>query len=249
MSVYVYAVMAAGHAPDVAEATGVGTPPASLRVVRSGPVAAVVSDAPETLRPKRRELMAHQEVLELLRRSCPVLPMRFGLLARDDDAVRRTLDERAEEFLERLRAIGDGVEFHVRAAQDEETALRAVMAGSGNVRRLTEATRDGGAYEDRLALGEAAASELQRRQQGHADRLLDTLRPLARAEAPATPAGDTFLAVSFLVDRGRAEAFGAAVDRAAEELGGEVRLRLYGPLPPYSFVAGTDEQGAAQWAS
>jgi hypothetical protein len=249
MPVYVYAVTAAGHVPDVADATGVGAPPAGLRVIRGDGVAAVVSDAPEAVRPKRRDLKAHQEVLEGLQRSCPLLPMRFGLLAADDDEVRRTLNERQEEFLERLRAIGDGVEFHVRAAQDEETGLRAALAGSGDVRRLAEATRGGGSYEDRLALGEAAAAELQQRQHGYSERLLGALRPLARAEAPGTPTGDAFLAVSFLVDRGRAAAFGTAVDRAAEELGSEIELRLYGPLPPYSFVAGAGEPEAARWAS
>ncbi|WP_055585086.1 GvpL/GvpF family gas vesicle protein [Peterkaempfera griseoplana] len=250
MSVYVYAITDERSTPDLADTAGVGAPPAPLRVVRCGGVAAVVSDAAETVRAKRRDLKAHQDVLQKLRRTGPVLPMRFGLLAEDDAAVRRVLTERERDFSERLRALDGRVEFNVRAVQDEDTALQAVLAGSEQVRRLNEAARSG-SHQDRLALGEAVAAELQSRQQAMAARVSAALRPLAEAEASGTlsSSGDIFLSVSFLVRGERAAEFGAAVDRLAEDIGPEAELRLYGPLPPYSFVEAAAGAPERQWAS
>lgn len=78
----------------------------SVRVLRQGELAAVVSDAPDQLRPKRRDLLAHHRVLHEAGAGGVVLPMRFGSASPDDDMVTRVLAERAGHFLERLGALG-----------------------------------------------------------------------------------------------------------------------------------------------
>ncbi|WNI27808.1 GvpL/GvpF family gas vesicle protein [Streptomyces sp. ITFR-6] len=60
--VYVYAIVPAATALPK-DAAGVGSPPMALRVVRQGLLAAVVSDAPPRLRARRRDLLAHQNLL------------------------------------------------------------------------------------------------------------------------------------------------------------------------------------------
>ncbi|CAM5675520.1 hypothetical protein SBADM41S_11610 [Streptomyces badius] len=83
---YVYAVVGEGIELP-AGAGGVGDPPAVLRVIGTGRIAAVVSDAPARLRARRRDLLAHQDLLMDLADSGPVLPMRFGMVAPDEDAL------------------------------------------------------------------------------------------------------------------------------------------------------------------
>ena len=66
---YVYGITAADHPalPSFAEELrGVGDPPCSVRVLTAGALAAIVSDAPEKLRPKRRDLLAHQQRLQIV---------------------------------------------------------------------------------------------------------------------------------------------------------------------------------------
>jgi hypothetical protein len=95
VSTYVYGITAASH-PGLPEGMGgVGDPPLPVRVLREGELAALVSDAPEGLRPKRRELLAHQNVLSEIGADGCVLPMRFGSVAPDDEAVTGVLAERA----------------------------------------------------------------------------------------------------------------------------------------------------------
>ncbi|MCZ9340586.1 GvpL/GvpF family gas vesicle protein, partial [Streptomyces sp. TRM76130] len=112
MSTYVYGITASDHPSLPQGLVGVGNPPRPVRVLTEGDLAAVVSDAPEGLRPKRKDLLAHQSVLAEAGAAGCVLPMRFGSVAPDDEAVTGVLAERAEHYKERLRALDGRVEYN-----------------------------------------------------------------------------------------------------------------------------------------
>ncbi|MEU5719266.1 GvpL/GvpF family gas vesicle protein [Streptomyces sp. NPDC020403] len=237
MAVYVYSIVARAHPQKLDGMTGVGDPPTTLRAVHSEELSAVVSDAPEGLRPKRRDLGAHQAVQESLMADGTILPLQFGFTTTDDDAVRAVLDERTEEFLERLRALDGCVEYNVKAAHEENALLRQILQDSEEARRLNEEIRNGrGGPEAPLALGELVSREVRVRQERMADAVAEPLTEFAQEQHASQPSGDDFLNISFLVDREEQEAFLAAERGLAKRLGPDFDLRLYGPLAPYSFV-------------
>ncbi|MGW1373956.1 GvpL/GvpF family gas vesicle protein [Streptomyces sp. NPDC002446] len=237
MAVYVYSIVATEHPQRLDGLDGVGDPPSDLRTVTSGELTAIVSEAPEDLRPKRHDLGAHQAVQERLMADGTVLPLQFGFTAPDDGAVQEVLAQRAAEFTERLRALKDCVEYHLRAAQDEEALLRQILLDSDEARGLNEQIRSGSGGPDLpLALGEFVAKEVQARQDQFAVMILEALRGFAREERVSEATGDDFLSVSFLVDGDNDDGFRTAEKHLADELGGDFDLRLRGPLPAYSFV-------------
>jgi len=71
---YIYAITAADHPLHLDDVSGIGEPPSQLRVVSTKALSAVVSDAPQDLRAKRRDLVAHQAVLEGLLTDGAALP-------------------------------------------------------------------------------------------------------------------------------------------------------------------------------
>ncbi|MFB7225339.1 GvpL/GvpF family gas vesicle protein [Streptomyces sp. NPDC056227] len=236
MAVYVYSIVRATH-PQRLEGHGVGDPPATLRTVRTEMLSAVVSDAPEELRPKRRDLSAHQAVQEQLMADGTVLPLQFGFTATDDEAVRAVLEDGRDDFSERLRALEGCVEYHLKAAQDEDALLRQILQESDEARELNEEIRSGrSSPELSLALGELVSKEVQARQDRLAVGVLDALRGFAREERSSQPTGNDFLNVSFLVERDNEKSFLGAEQDIAKELGEDFDLRLVGPLPAYSFV-------------
>ncbi|MGW8973005.1 GvpL/GvpF family gas vesicle protein [Streptomyces platensis] len=237
MSVYVYSILATTHPQNLKGLHGVGDPPSDLRTVQSKQLSAVVSDAPEELRPKRRDLGAHQAVQERLMSDGTVLPLQFGFTTTDDEAVRAVLKERADEFAERLEALEGCVEYHLKAAQDEDALLRQILTESDQARQLNEQIRSGNAAPELpLALGEMVSQEVQARQEQLAAGVLDALRGFAREESLSPPTGNDFLSVSFLVEQDNEKSFLGAQRDLAKELGEDFDLRLLGPLPAYSFV-------------
>ncbi|RPK81770.1 MULTISPECIES: GvpL/GvpF family gas vesicle protein [Streptomyces] len=236
MPTYIYAITDAGHPLPLNGLHGVGDPPSELRTLRSGRLAAVVSDAPPGLRAKRRDVMAHQSVLETLMAQGATLPMRFGLVGPGDDEVTAALDREADAYQERLKELDGRVEYNLKAGRDEDDLLREIMTESDEIRQLNERTRTEGSHDDRVALGELVAREVTDRGLKEAESVAARLADAADRTSHAEPAPQQFLNLSFLVPRAETDAFVAAVRREAEERGDAYSFTLTGPLPPYSFV-------------
>ncbi|MDX2739560.1 GvpL/GvpF family gas vesicle protein [Streptomyces caniscabiei] len=237
MSVYVYAITKAAHPLGLDDVKGVGEGPTALHAVSNGELSAVVSEAPDDLSVSRRDVEAHQEVQLQLWTEGAILPLSFGFVAPDEAAVEALLQEQAETFSRRLDELTGRAEFNVKGVQDEDTLLRTVLTESARARELNDAIREGGGtYEDRLALGELVAQEVQGRQEALGEEVLAALRPYALDERLAPASQQYFVNVSFLVEGEREDEFAEAGGELAEALGEGVELRLRGPLPPYSFV-------------
>ncbi|MFF9089093.1 GvpL/GvpF family gas vesicle protein [Streptomyces sp. NPDC014991] len=245
MSTYVYGITARSHPALPEGMTGVGQPARPVRLLTAGELTAVVSDAPEDLRPKRRDLLAHQNVLAETGAGGCILPMRFGSVADDDDSVTQVLTERAEHYQERLRELDGKVEYNVKATHIEEAVLHLVMAENADLRALAEANRrsGGGSYDDKIRLGEMVASAVKAKEAVDAGEVQSQLAPAAAAVSVGPESTGWLLNVSFLVARDSAERFLAVVEQVRENHA-HLELRVNGPLPPYSFV----EPGPAQSA-
>lgn len=245
MSTYVYGITAKSHPALPKDMGGVGDPPLPVRVLEAGELAAIVSDAPEGLRPKRKDLLAHQNVLAEAGAAGVVLPMRFGSVAPDDDTVTGVLADRAEHYKERLQALDGKVEYNVKATHQEEAVLHRVMSENPEIRAMSDANRQagGGSYEQRLRLGEMVVAAVKDREAEDASELQRALEPVA-ADVSAGPESSGWLVnLSFLVDRDSAESFLAEVEQVRKGHP-HIELRVNGPLPPYSFV----EPGPAEHA-
>ncbi|WP_274028465.1 GvpL/GvpF family gas vesicle protein [Streptomyces sp. MMBL 11-1] len=236
MPTYIYAITGADHPLFLNGLHGVGDPPSALRTLRTERLAAVVSDAPSGLRAKRRDVMAHQGVLESLMTGGATLPMRFGLVGPGDDEVTAALEREADAYQERLAELDGRVEYNLKAGRDEDDLLREIMTDSPDLRELNERTRSGGGHDDRVALGELVAREVTARHQREAEDVAARLADVAARSSHAEPAPQQFLNLSFLVSRAETDAFVAAVRREAEQRGDAYTFTLTGPLPPYSFV-------------
>ncbi|MDQ0906461.1 hypothetical protein QFZ22_002446 [Streptomyces canus] len=237
MSTYVYGITAASHPALPEDLAGVGDPALPVRVLKEGDLAAIVSDAPEGLRPKRRDLLAHQNVLSEAGAGGCILPMRFGSVAPDDGTVTGVLAERSEHYKERLRALDGKVEYNVKATHDEEAVLHRVMSDNPEVRAMAEANRQagGGSYDERLRLGEMVVAAVKAREAEDAGEVQRALEAVADAVSVGPESSGWLANVSFLVERDAAASFLEAVDQLRKDHP-HLDLRVNGPLPPYSFV-------------
>ncbi|MET9365700.1 GvpL/GvpF family gas vesicle protein [Streptomyces sp. NPDC006632] len=237
MTTYVYGIARRSHGRLPEQMGGIGNPPRPVRTVEQGELVALVSDAPEELKPKRRDLLAHQNVLAEAGAAGPVLPMRFGGVSTDDEAVRAVLAEHEERYLERLEALDGKVEYNVKATHDEEAVLHQVLADNAELRALSEANRKsgGGSYEDKLRLGERIAAAVQQRETADAALVQQTLRDAAAEQCPGPQSTGWLANISFLVPRDHADEFIATVDGLRAQAPHLV-VQVHGPLPPYSFT-------------
>ncbi|MFC6066864.1 GvpL/GvpF family gas vesicle protein [Streptomyces ochraceiscleroticus] len=232
---YVYAVIRSGQ-PLPANTPAVGGPPAVPRILREGAIAAVVSDAPPQLRARRRDLLAHQELLLALSEDGPVLPMRFGVVAPDEQTLRGQLAEARTRHLATLEQLTGRVEFNVKAVA-AQNALAALVREDPEIRKLRDDARHRPGYAADLRLGEAVAAALARRAAEAGTRVVRELTALAHAVVAGPDVQGCAVNASFLVDRDDAERFTATARQLALTHQERAELRVAGPLPCYSFVA------------
>jgi hypothetical protein len=247
VTTYVYGIVRAAPGVRLPDGpAGIGDPPAPLRTLVEGDLAAVVCDAPGQVRPKRRDLLAHQAVLTAVGTAGPVLPMRFGSLAEDDDAVRAVLRDRAAHWSERLSALEGRAEYNVKAVHDTDAVVRQVLDEEPDIRAMHQAARAPGtdSHESRLQLGTAVAHAVQEREARDAVLVRETLEGAAEAVRPGPESGGWLANISFLVDEDKADAFLAAADGLARG-NPHLRVTVHGPLAPYSFVEPEQEPGRA----
>src|SRR5919201_5330627 len=106
---------------------GVGGAPVG-RVV-SGGLAALVSPVEgEELKATRRDLLSHSAVLERAIAAGPVLPLRFGIVLRDEDAVTdELLEPRRDELAALLERFERLVELPGKAFYVQEAVVRGIV--------------------------------------------------------------------------------------------------------------------------
>jgi Gas vesicle synthesis protein GvpL/GvpF len=225
-----------------------------VRVIEGGPLAALVSPAPAgVVRGSRKNLLAHTNVLQEAGAECTVLPMRFGVVMPDEDAVRNELlGGHERELLAQLQSLGGLVELDVKVVCPEEVLLRTILAERPDLQALSVRLRGrspDATYYERIRLGELVASAAAQKRQEFTQLVLDRIEPLAVRAHGGEPAHEQMLVnVAFLVERDRLDELDAAVNSVNDELPPGLRLSYVGPLPPFRFVDAEIDSGTAAWA-
>lgn len=216
---YVYGIVPEDVELDP-DARGVGDPPGRIRLVRHGDIAALISDI-DPSQPLRRpaDLRAHRDLLDAAAAEVPVLPVRFGTIVADGDALTdRLLSPHHDEFAAALRELEGHAEYLIEARYDDGQGEDGQGAQAGA--RGTDGDRIAGAVA-----GYCAATRVR--------------EPSGRDEedGPGAGSGAGGAEVAVLM----ATAKEADLERALEDLAGDwegrVRLRLRGPIAPYDFVS------------
>jgi hypothetical protein len=160
---YIYGIVPAGvRIPDGLEPipTEDGT---QLGLVTEGGLAAVVSDvdAGRALG-TRKDLMAHEAVLNAIAQDTPVLPMRFGAVVTDDDAVaEELLAPHQDYFVRALEQLEGHLEFRLRGDYDQDVILTRILEEDPRIQQMREKVAgvdEDASYYDRIRLGEAIST-------------------------------------------------------------------------------------------
>jgi hypothetical protein len=243
---YVYGIVPA----DVeAEEDARGVADGKVSTVTRGEIAALVSElsvdrplgAPE-------DLQAHAQLLDGTAQVAPVLPLRFGAVLTDAEAVRdEFLGEHADEFAAALKQLEGKAEYVVKGRYVEKAILQEVITENAEAGRLRDVIRDkpeDATRDARMALGELVGNAIAAKRDEDTRRAVEALDKVAEAVNVREPTHeeDTVNA-ALLVEVSREDELEQVVDSLAEQWEGRVDMRLLGPMAPYDFVV-TQRPGA-----
>ena len=239
--VYVYGILP-GDVEVEPGAAGVGDPPGEIRVVRHGDLAALVSDI-DLSQPLGRpeDLFAHEELLDSSAAEVAVLPLRFGAVVTNDDAVtEELLDPHHDEFAAALRELEGHAEYVVKGRYAEDAILREVLTEDPQAAQLAEQIKGAdpdGTRELRMQLGEIVSNAIAVKREEDTRALGDAVAGQVTASKVRPPTHELdAVYTAFLVETGAAKDLEQAVERLARDWDGRIELRLIGPLAAYDFT-------------
>ncbi|GHE78249.1 gas vesicle protein [Amycolatopsis deserti] len=246
--VYVYGIVPSDVETDP-EARGVGDPPAKVRAVKHDRIAALVSEIPRDKPLGRPEdLTAHAALLDAAAAEVPVLPLRFGAVVTDEDAVRTELLEgNQDDFAAALGELEGKAEYVVKARYVEEAILREILDSDERLAQLREAIRgkpEDATRNERIALGEGIGNAIAARRDADTKRVADALAELGAEVAVREPTHEEdAVHLACLAETAKQSDLEDAVDRIAQDWSGRVEVRLLGPLAAYDFVVTQRPEG------
>ncbi|MEM1273966.1 MAG: GvpL/GvpF family gas vesicle protein [Pseudomonadota bacterium] len=242
--IYLYGLADTGpDRSDLAELTGVTGP---VEMAKTGAGWLLFSRAAsDDLLPKRRHLLAHTRILETLGESATILPMRFGMFARDLDSVEAMQADSLAQIDAAFNRVRGHVELGIRIDLDRDASLSATLAADRALARehARLANLSPAPHFEAAAFGRRLAEALDRRRGQAQKTLIATLRDRCADYRLKSPETDVqILAADILLPRTdqssiaqdlMAAATHVAADFAPES---EPKIRLVGPVPPFNFT-------------
>jgi hypothetical protein len=228
--ILVHAVVRAGHPiGGVLRETG-------TRRVDAGAAAAVVVAIPDDAVLDDDDIDAYVDILVALLPDGPVLPVEFGTIAPDEEALRDYLMLMADDLSRRLDLLDGLVEVRVDLVADEAHAIREVVHATPELEHATRAGRLPTTLQDRVALGEQIGFALAELCDALSEQLIARLGKLAVAQATRPSTSVTELRHAYLIRADDLPAFDEAVQEIREVLDETHAIEYVGPLPPFDFT-------------
>jgi hypothetical protein len=235
---YLYAI-ADASAMDVPDESGVKD--ASVRALSHDDLAAVVSDAPDgKLRPRRRHLKAHHDLLKTLMAEATVLPMAFGVLANSEEQVQSFLRSHAGTLRAQLDQVRGHAEVGLRVKWAVDDIFEYFVETDDDLRELRDAVFGDDrepSRQEKIQVGEEFEARLQQARDAHEATVRDHMAAVCRDIAADDPKDETeVMNLACLVPRDEMDAFEEALMDAAGEFSDDFAFTYTDPMAPYSFA-------------
>ena len=246
--IYVYGILPA-DVELAAEMPGVGDPPGQVRVVRSGGLAALVSEV-DTSRPlgSPQDFVAHEQIVDATAAEVPVLPTRFGaVMASEESVAEELLVANHDEFDDALEELEGRAQFVVKGRYVEQAILTEVLSENRQAAHLADKLRDAdpdATRDARIKLGELLNNAVAAKRRKDTNALGRAMEGHCVASVVREPTHELDAAhVAFLVETDGESEMQQAIEDLARGWEGRIQLRLLGPMAAYDFVGSVVPEG------
>ncbi|MBI5114951.1 GvpL/GvpF family gas vesicle protein [Candidatus Poribacteria bacterium] len=237
--IYLYAIIGGADACQGYDLAGIDG--RVVQCISIGPVAAVVSETPGgKMRPERRHLAAHHQVLKRLMEKSTPLPMAFGIIADGPGDIERILSLNREVLVEQLERVGGKVEMSVRVLWDVPNIFEFFVNVHPELKALRDRFFRGGhepSHDDKIGLGRLFDRLMNEDRATHTDCVVNLLSSRCceiKENKPRTECEVMNLAC--LIRRDAQKDFEDGIFETAKLFDNNYSFDFGGPFPPHSFA-------------
>lgn len=208
--------------------------------VREGDVAAVVSDTDnQKIRPQRKNLACHQQVLHSLMSSVTPLPIKFGTITEDKKELEELLQHHHDSFSQQLHSLKNTVEMGLRLNWCVPNIFEHLVHTHSELKAMREQVmaKSQSGRDDMIEIGYRLSQALEEERRQHtkiaqealADFCLDTKVNNLRKE-------NEVMNLACLITKDKLPVFEKKVYAIARLFNDDFILDYNGPWAPHNFV-------------
>jgi len=239
---YLYAIIADDAVEDILIGlgkTGIGNTKVKT-LVEDGIAAVVSAYRGSSVRPQRTNIAAHQKVLGALLAVTTPLPVSFGTIAEDAQAIRTTLRHSHADLEEALERVRGKVEMGLNVRWDLTNIFEYFVDRHPPLRVLRDTLYAGDREPPRdrkIELGRLFSQLLEEDRERYTEQVETILRGCCAEIRRGDPRKEAeIMRLSCLVERDTQATFEAAVFKAAQAFDDHYAVDFNGPWAPHSFV-------------
>ncbi len=236
---YLYAVIEGAETRQYGK---IGIAERNVYTISNGLTTAVVSDCVpnKSIRPERRNIKAHQEVMKCLMKETTPLPMAFGIIADSPQAVKTILTNNQEVLLDQLTRVKDKTEMGLRAFLDVSNIFEYFISTHSELRNVRDqyfGTNREPSPEDKIELGRTFDSILNEDREKFTEQVEDILAPNCfECKRNKCRNESELMNLVCLVGRDQEEQLEEAIYKAAGLFDNNFSFDYNGPWAPHNFV-------------
>jgi hypothetical protein len=230
---YVYGIVVS---PNEESFGCIGIGNSEVCVVRYEDIGTAVSDVPESFKIDIKEAGVHEKALQKIMETRTVIPIGFGVVAKDETEIRNVLKRGRKRFQYILKDIDHKVQVNVKISWDK-AILVSILEENEEIRTLSRETKENNHQSLRIELGRKVKSALDRKKNEYMENIEIALKSLTDGFRESKILDqDTLMSASFLVDKRREKEFNAGLEELERKYEGKLEFKSISPLPPYNFI-------------
>jgi hypothetical protein len=214
----------------------IGIDNSEVCVVRYEDIGTAVSDVSENFKISIEEAGVHEKALQKIMETHTVIPIGFGVVAKDETEIRNVLKRARKKFQHILKNIDHKVQINVKISWDK-AILASILEENEEIRTLNRETKEKNDQSLAIDLGRKVKSALDKKKNEYIENIQIALKSLADGFKESKILDqDTLMSASFLVDKRRKREFNARLEELERKYRGKLEFKSISPLPPYNFV-------------
>jgi hypothetical protein len=240
---YIYCIINWGEKKPIGNFGNIGIGENPVYTIDYKDIAAVVSTIPfKQMDSNMNDIVAHQRVVEAAREVDTVLPVRFGVILKNEEGIKKLLAGSYKDYRSKLTGLRGKDEIGIKVLLNKASLkkIKEQAEQSEEIRKMKQeisSAKPGTSYFLKMRLEDAMKNETLMK----IDKLVGEINTSLAGSAVdrrllKNDVGEIVLNAAYLVDKSKTGAFDAKVKELKERFEKEgVTLHRSGPWAPYSF--------------
>jgi hypothetical protein len=199
-------------------------------------VGAVVSDVLDDSKIGLEEAKIHDAALRKIMTPYAVIPMGFGLIAKDEEEIKNILKRGRIQLKKTLEKVDHKSQINIKISWDK-AILTNILIEDAEIRKLAHHANQTTDQSFKIELGRKVKAALDQKKAQYLQAIDATLKSLSLDfEENKTVDQDMLMNAAFLIDKSREGEFCDALVKLEKEYAGKLTFLTVGPLPAYNFT-------------